>query len=112
MDINDPIVNAITSGGMAVITGTPRAGRDGLYRVLEVLGLSVSISVSRRTQLLIVCEDPKQDKVDKAASLGVPICTEQELREAIALVYTDEIADQLEDEAKKEILIYAKKIEA
>lgn len=111
MDINDPIVNAITSGGAAVITGTPRSGQsDGLRRVLETLGLMISSSVSKRTQLLVACEDPKQEKIDRAKSLGVPICTEEKLKEAIAFVYTDKAADQMNEEAQREILIYAKEV--
>lgn len=107
MDINDPIVKAITSGGAAVITGTPQGGqRDGLYRVLEALGLMLSSSVSRKTQLLVACEDPQQRKIDRARELGVPICTEAQLKEAIAFAYTPEVAQQLSIEASEEALIY------
>lgn len=108
MDINNPIVAAITSGGAVVITGTPCSGqRDGLRRILEELGLMVAASISKRTQLLVACNDAAQQKVVRAKELGVTVCSEEELKEAIAFIYTPEIAEQLSIETSEEILIYA-----
>ena len=107
IDINSPIVNAITSGGDVVITGTPDAGsREGLVKIIDDLGLMPGMSLSKRTQLLVVCKDPQQKKIDRAEALGITTCTEAELMEAIAFVYSDQAAADLQKSSGA--LIYGK----
>ncbi len=66
-----------------VLTGTlQQMGRSQAKKLLESLGANVSGSVSRKTDLLIAGENAGS-KLDKAASLGIPVMSEEEfLKEA------------------------------
>jgi DNA ligase (NAD+) len=71
------------SGRTYVITGTlERLSRDEAKRALEERGAKVGDSVSKKTSGLIVGEGPGS-KLEKAQRAGVPILTEDDLRELI-----------------------------
>ena len=63
-----------------VITGTLSMGRDEFRDKIESLGGKVSESVSKKTDYLVLGENPGS-KYDKAKTLGVKIINEEELNE-------------------------------
>ena len=63
-----------------VITGTLSASRDEIKDHIESLGGKVSDSVSKKTDYLVLGENPGS-KYDKALKLGVKIIKEEELNE-------------------------------
>ena len=63
-----------------VITGTLSMGRDEFRNKIESLGGKVSESVSKKTDYLVLGENPGS-KYDKAKTLGVKIISEDELNE-------------------------------
>ena len=63
-----------------VITGTLSTSRDEIREHIESLGGKVSDSVSKKTDYLILGENPGS-KYDKALKLGVKIIKEEELNE-------------------------------
>ncbi len=62
-----------------VLTGTMSQSRDAIKELIEQHGGKVTGSVSKKTSYVVVGENPGS-KADKAASLGVPIISEEELR--------------------------------
>ena len=88
---NNPTVavNEVKLQGMAfVITGSLNhfSNRDELKDKLESMGAKVSGSVSAKTTALICNEDAGSSKSQKAASLGVPVWTEDELLKKIGVI--------------------------
>ena len=77
--------NINLSGKTFVITGALNHfdNRDQLKELLESLGAKVSGSVSSKTFALVCNEDAGSSKSKKAASLGVPVWTEEQLLEFI-----------------------------
>ena len=63
-----------------VITGTLSMGRDEFRNKIESLGGKVSESVSKKTDFLVLGENPGS-KYDKAKTLGIKIISEDELNE-------------------------------
>ena len=61
-----------------VITGTLSLGRDEFRNKIESLGAKVSESVSKKTDYLVLGENPGS-KYDKAKALGIKIISEEEL---------------------------------
>jgi len=68
------------AGRTVVFTGAISIPRADAKRMVEDAGGTVSGSVSRKTDFVVVGEDPGS-KYDKARELGVRILTEQEFRE-------------------------------
>jgi DNA ligase (NAD+) len=66
------------SGKTIVLTGTMAKPREEIKEMLENLGAHVTNSVSRKTDYLIVGEDPGS-KLEKAKKLGVKIMPEEEM---------------------------------
>ena len=67
-------------GKTFVITGTLSRGRDEIKELIESVGGKVSDSVSKKTNYLILGENPGS-KYEKAVSLNVKIINEEELNE-------------------------------
>jgi DNA ligase (NAD+) len=68
------------AGVTVVLTGTlPGYTRDEAAEAVQALGGKVSGSVSKKTSFVVAGETPGS-KLDKAASLGVPVLDEQGLR--------------------------------
>ncbi|MEG0308205.1 MAG: NAD-dependent DNA ligase LigA [Clostridium sp.] len=66
-----------------VVTGSLKSfSRNEIKEKLEVLGAKVSSSVSKKTDFVIVGEDPGS-KYDKAVELGVKILSEDEFKDMI-----------------------------
>ena len=77
-----PIEGPLT-GSQYVITGTLESfSREEATATLVALGAKVSDNVSKKTTGVFVGESPGS-KVAKAQKAGVPILSEQELRELI-----------------------------
>ena len=73
------------TGKTYVITGTLEAfSRDQAAAELEARGAKVTNSVSKKTTGLIVGEEPGNSKLSKAQREGVPLLTEQDLKQLIA----------------------------
>ncbi len=71
-------------GKTFVITGTlPTLSRDEAGELIEAHGGKVTGSVSKKTSYVLMGDSPGS-KAEKAAALGVPIISEDELREMIA----------------------------
>jgi DNA ligase (NAD+) len=72
------------SGSAYVITGTLESfTREEAAAALQALGAKVSESVSSKTTGLVVGEEPGQAKLTKAQRAGVPLLTEEELKELL-----------------------------
>jgi DNA ligase (NAD+) len=68
------------AGVTVVLTGTlPGYTRDEAAEAVQALGGKVSGSVSKKTSFVVAGESPGS-KLDKAASLGVPVLDEGGLR--------------------------------
>ena len=72
------VQNSPFYGKTVVLTGTMKKPRGEIKELLENLGAHVSSSVSRKTDYLIVGEDPGS-KLEKAKKLGVKILPEKEM---------------------------------
>lgn len=79
-DIN--ITNEKINGKTFVITGTLSKPRDEIKEVLENLGANVTGSVTKKTDYVIVGENPGS-KYDKAKSLGISILSESDYEKLI-----------------------------
>jgi DNA ligase (NAD+) len=78
-----PVEGPLT-GRQYVITGTLEGwSRDEAKRALEELGAKVTESVSSKTSGVVVGESPGS-KLQKAQRIGVPILSEDDLRELLA----------------------------
>lgn len=51
--------------------------------ILSAYSLTASVSVSKKTGLLIVCSDPRQTKIEKANALNIPVISEQQWFELV-----------------------------
>lgn len=62
------------------VTGNPAMlrSRTDFLDIFSAYGLAADMSVSKKTGLLIVCSDPMQKKIDRAAALNIPIISEQQ----------------------------------
>jgi DNA ligase (NAD+) len=77
--VQEQLHEAITNKKF-VITGTLEAyTRDEIKEILEAHGGKASESVSKKTDALILGENPGS-KYDKAVELGIPIWTEKTLK--------------------------------
>ena len=67
------------------VTGTPVMMRDrtDFMDMLSSFGISVASSVSKKTGVLVVCENPNEKKVGQAEAAGIPIVTENQWFELI-----------------------------
>ena len=72
--------NELFSGKTFVITGTLSKGRDEIKEKIESFGGKVSDSVSKKTDFLVLGDNPGS-KYDKARALGIKILQENELDE-------------------------------
>ena len=70
------------SGKTFVITGTLSKPRDEYKEVLENLGANVTGSVTKKTDYVLVGENPGS-KYDKAKELGIKIISEEEYEELV-----------------------------
>ncbi len=73
---------SVFTGKSVVLTGTMSKPRNKIKEILESLGAHVTNSVSKKTDFVIVGEDPGS-KYEKAKKLGVKILTEKEMWEMI-----------------------------
>ena len=72
-----PRASGPLAGKTVVLTGTLRRfSRDEARDRIEALGGRVTDSVSRKTDLLVVGEEPGE-KLSEACRLGVPTCGER-----------------------------------
>ena len=76
------IVNEYVSGKTFVITGTLSRSRDDIKEMLENYGGNVSSSVSKKTDIVIVGENPGS-KYDKAMELGITIWNDEDLKKYV-----------------------------
>lgn len=67
-------------GMQVVVTGKLSVPRSQLAEHVRALGGSVVAGVSGKTSVLVVGENPTQDKVAKATRLSIPVEKEQEFR--------------------------------
>lgn len=74
--------NDLLTGKTFVITGTLSKGRDEIKEIIESFGGKVTDSVSKKTDFLILGENPGS-KYDKALKLNIKILNEEELNEII-----------------------------
>lgn len=73
------------AGKIFVITGTlPNLSRDEAKELIEKAGGKASSSVSKKTDYLLLGENPGS-KADDAARLGIPVITEEELSELLGV---------------------------
>ena len=72
-EVHSPFTNKTV-----VLTGTMKRSREEIKELLETLGAKVTNSVSKKTDYLIVGENPGS-KLEKAKKLGVTILPEEEM---------------------------------
>ena len=78
--LSEETVNDQFTNKTFVITGTLSLSRDVIKDKIESVGGKVSDSVSKKTDYLVLGENPGS-KYDKAISLGVKVIKEEELKE-------------------------------
>ena len=78
------VKNSPFSGKTIVLTGTMKKPRGEIKEILENLGAHVTNSVSKKTDYVIVGEDPGS-KLEKAKKLGVKILEEEEMWKMIGV---------------------------
>ena len=80
---NSEIINNINiTGKTFVITGTLSKGRDEIKQLIEKNGGNITTSVSKKTDVVIVGEEPGS-KYTKALELGITIWKEEDLEKNI-----------------------------
>ena len=80
---SETLQNTFFSGKTVVLTGTiDGISRNELKEIIEKMGGKVSGSVSKKTDYVIVGEDPGS-KYEKALSLGIEIIDENRLKTII-----------------------------
>jgi DNA ligase (NAD+) len=85
LDYDAPAGEQSLAGQTWVITGTlPTWSRDEAREILENAGAKVSESVSKKTSALLAGE-AAGSKLAKAEKLGIPVKTEEEVRELLAI---------------------------
>jgi DNA ligase (NAD+) len=83
----EPLVtssDSVFSGKTVVFTGSLVMPRAEAKKLVESVGGKVSGSVSRKTDFVVVGEDPGS-KLDRARELGVHVLTEEEFRERMGI---------------------------
>jgi DNA ligase (NAD+) len=82
--VREAAAGGLLAGVTVVLTGTlPGYTREEAAEAIEALGGKVSGSVSKKTGFVVAGESPGS-KLDKAASLGVPVLDEDGLRVLLA----------------------------
>ena len=74
--------NNLISGKTFVITGTLSLPREEIKEKLESLGANVTGSVTKKTDYVIVGENPGS-KYNKALELNIKILSEQDYKEMV-----------------------------
>jgi len=83
VDDEDRPVDGPLTGEQYVVTGTLDSfSRDQVREALEALGAKVSDNVSKKTTGVIVGDSPGS-KVKKAEQAGVPLLTEDDLKDLL-----------------------------
>jgi len=89
-NVEEPEKRSGVGGKIFVMTGTlVSMSRDQAKDRLEAMGATVSESVSKKTNYVVVGEGPGS-KADKAMKLGVPILTEQEFLQLLEKTATSD----------------------
>lgn len=79
MSIVQPSLDIVTTTNVKVVmTGTLSKSRDAFKELLENKGVTVSNSVTKDVNYLIIGSEPGGSKLTKAKSLGIPTLTELE----------------------------------
>lgn len=79
MGIVQPSLDIVTTTNVkVVITGTLSKSRDAFKELLESKDVTVSNSVTKDVNYLIIGSEPGGSKLTKAKSLGIPTLTELE----------------------------------
>lgn len=74
--------------GSIVLTGEfSCSDRMESTNIFEAMGLRVSGSVYSKTKFLLVGKGYKQEKIDRALSMGIPVFTENEFWAAVDVVF-------------------------
>lgn len=82
------LVDALHNGGSVCLTGEmPECDRLEITNVFTAMGLKMQGSPSRRLTFLLVADGGKQEKIDRAIELGVPIFSTEDFWNAVNLVY-------------------------
>lgn len=82
------LVDALRNGGSVCLTGEmPECDRLEITNVFAAMGLKMQGSPSRRLTFLLVADGAKQEKINRALELGIPIFSTQEFWNAVDLVY-------------------------
>ena len=77
------MTDSVLSGKTVVVTGTlPTLGRREAQELIERYGGKVSGSVSKKTDYVLAGENAGS-KLAKAQELGIPVLSEEELREML-----------------------------
>ena len=77
------VTDSVLSGKTVVVTGTlPTLGRREAQELIEQYGGKVSGSVSKKTDYVLAGENAGS-KLTKAQELGIPVLSEEELREML-----------------------------
>lgn len=90
-DLAPDLVSLIKRGGNIVLTGEFEASdRAVALEIFEAAGLRVCGSVSTKTDFLIAAPMAKQNKIDRAKQLNIPVFTEREFWIAVDMLYPAE----------------------
>ena len=84
------LADILKAGGNVCLTGEmPDCDRLEITNVFAALGLNIQGTPSKRLSFLIVADGAKQEKISRAAELGIPIFSENEFCDALKLIYPE-----------------------
>ncbi len=88
MNQSEILADILRTGGSVCLTGEmPECDRLEITNVFAALDLKIQGSPSRRLSFLLVADGAKQEKIDRAIELGVPIFSTKDFWNAVDLVY-------------------------
>lgn len=80
------IIECDITGSKVVITGTLDVGKEEAKEILEMVGVSVSSSVTKKTDYLFVGDNPGNSKLEKAEKYKVKLKTSDDFKKIMKLV--------------------------
>lgn len=82
------LVDAFRNGGSVCLTGEmPECDRLEITNVFAAMGLEMQGSPSKRLTFLLTADGAKQEKIDRALELGIPVFSTKDFWNAVNLVY-------------------------
>lgn len=88
MSKSEILADILREGGSVCLTGEmPECDRIEFMNVASAVGLTLQMTPSKRLSFLLVADGARQNKIDRATELGVPVFSAEDFWNAVDLVY-------------------------